>query len=62
MKDERRERELLLQDFKKLGLKNKRLEDELKGRKGNPSKRIKLREAPKESSKKPKRKQKSNES
>ena len=26
----------------KLGLKNKRLEDELKGRKGNPSKRIKL--------------------
>ena len=42
MKDERKERELLLEDFKSLGLKNKRLEDELKGRKGNPSKRIKL--------------------
>ena len=34
----------MLKDFKKLGLKNKRLEDELKGRKGNPSKRIKLTE------------------
>ena len=42
MKDERKERESLLEDFKKLGLKNKRLEDELKGKKGNPSKRIKL--------------------
>ena len=42
VKDERKERELLLEDFKSLGLKNKRLEDELKGRKGNPSKRIKL--------------------
>ena len=42
MKDERKKRELLLEDFKSLGLKNKRLEDELKGRKGNPSKRIKL--------------------
>ena len=42
VKDERRERESLLEDFKKLGLKNKRLKDELKGRKGNPSKRIKL--------------------
>ena len=42
MKDERKERESLLEDFKSLGLKNKRLEDELKGRKGNPSKRIKL--------------------
>ena len=31
-------------DFKSLGLKNKRLEDELKGRKGNPDKRIKLTE------------------
>ena len=28
-----------------MGLKNKRLEDELKGRKGNPSKRIKLTES-----------------
>ena len=27
-----------------MGLKNKRLEDELKGKKGNPSKRIKLTE------------------
>ena len=42
VKDERKERESLLEDFKKLGLKNKRLEDELKGRKKNPSKRIKL--------------------
>ena len=30
VKDERRERESLLEDFKKLGLKNKRLKDELK--------------------------------
>ena len=44
VKDERKERELLLEDFKSLGLKNKRLEDELKGRKGNPDKRIKLTE------------------
>ena len=42
VKDERKKRELLLEDFKSLSLKNKRLEDELKGRKGNPSKRIKL--------------------
>ena len=44
VKDERKERELLLEDFKSLGLKNKRLEDEMKGRKGNPGKRIKLME------------------
>ena len=44
MKDERKERESLLEDFKKLGLKNKRLEDELKERKENSSKRIKLTE------------------
>ena len=43
-KDERRERESLLEDFKKLSLKNKRLEDEMKGRKENPSKRIMLTE------------------
>ena len=43
-KDERKERESLLEDFKKLGLKNKRLKDELKRRKRNPSKRIKLTE------------------
>ena len=42
VKDERKERELLLEDFKSLDLKNKRLEDELKGRKGNPDKKIKL--------------------
>ena len=42
VKDERKERESLLEDFKKLGLKNKRLGDELKGKKGNLSKRIKL--------------------
>ena len=41
VKDEGKERESLLEDFKKLGLKNKRLKDELKRRKGNPSKRIK---------------------
>ena len=35
---------MLLEDFKSLGLKNKRLEDELKGKKGNLSKRIKLTE------------------
>ena len=42
MKDERKERKSLLEDFKSLGLKNKRLEDELKERKRNPNKRIKL--------------------
>ena len=44
VKYERKERESLLEDFKKLGIKNKKLEDELKGRKRNPSKRIKLTE------------------
>ena len=44
VKDERRERESLLEDFKKLSLKNKRLEDEMKRRKRNSSKRIKLTE------------------
>ena len=44
MKDERKERESLLEDFKSLGLKNKRLEDKLKGKKKNPSKRIRLTE------------------
>ena len=44
VKDEKKERESLFEDFKKLGLMNKRLEDELKGRKGNSSKRIKLTE------------------
>ena len=44
VKDERKERELLLEDFKSLGLKNKRLEDEMKGRKWNLDKRIKLTE------------------
>ena len=42
VKEEKKERESLLEDFKKLGFKNKRLEDEMKGRKGNHSKRIKL--------------------
>ena len=42
VKDERKERELLLEDFKSLGFKNKRLVDEMKGRKENPEKRIKL--------------------
>ena len=44
VKSEIKERELLLEDFKSLGLKNKRLEDEMKGRKGNPGKKIKLTE------------------
>ena len=44
VKDERKERDLLLEDFKSLGLKNKRLEDDLKGRKENPDKRVKLTE------------------
>ena len=44
VKDERRERELLLENFKKLGLKNKRLKDELKGKGDRLSKRVKLME------------------
>ena len=60
-KREKKKRESLLENFKKLGLKNKRLEDELKERKENPNKRIKLTETPKESSKKPRSKQKNNE-
>ena len=45
MKDERKERKLLLKNFKKLGIKNKRLEDDLKSKKENPCERIKLRES-----------------
>ena len=45
MKNERKEQELLLKDFKKLGIKNKRLKDDLKSKKENPSKRIKLTES-----------------
>ena len=45
MKDEGKGRELLLEDFKKLGIKNKRLEDDLKSKKRNPNKRIKLTES-----------------
>ena len=44
VKDERKERELLVEDFKELGLKNKRLEDDLKGKGGRPSKQVKLME------------------
>ena len=33
-----------MEDFKELGLKNKRLEDDLKGKGGRPSKRVKLME------------------
>ena len=44
VKDERKKRELLLEDFKKLGIKNKKLEDDLKSKKRNPSKKIKLTE------------------
>ena len=44
VKDERKERELLFEDFKELGLKNKRLEDDLKGKGARPSKRVKLLE------------------
>ena len=35
---------MLLEDFKKLDLKNKRLEDNLKGKGRRPSKRVKLME------------------
>ena len=45
VKDERKERELLLEDFKKLSIKNKRLKDDLKSKEGNPSNRIKLTES-----------------
>ena len=38
IKDERKGRELLLENFKELGLKNKRLKDDLKGKGGRPSK------------------------
>ena len=34
----------MLEDFKELGLKNKRLVDDLKGKGGRPSKRVKLME------------------
>ena len=44
VKDKRKERELLLEDFKELDLKNKRLEDDLKGKGGRPSKRVKFME------------------
>ena len=44
VKDERKEWELLLEDFKKLSLKNKRLEDDLKGKGSRPSKQVKLME------------------
>ena len=44
VRDERKEQELLLEDFKELGLKNKRLEDDLKGKGGRHSKRVKLME------------------
>ena len=44
VKDKRKERELLLEDFKELSLKNKRLKDDLKGKGGRPSKRVKLME------------------
>ena len=44
VKDERKEREIPLKDFKRLGLKNKMLEDELKGKSDKPSKWAKLME------------------
>ena len=44
VRDERKEQELLLEDFKELGLKNKRLEDDLKGKGARPGKRVKLME------------------
>ena len=52
VKDERKERKLLLEDFKSLGLKNKRLEDEMKGRKGNPARESSSRKTSKETLKK----------
>ena len=44
IRDERKEQELLIKDFKELGLKNKRLEDDLKSKGGRPSKGVKLME------------------
>ena len=44
VKYERKEWELLLKDFKELGLKNKRAEDDLKGKGSSPSKWVKLME------------------
>ena len=41
VKNERKERELLLEDFKEMGLL---MEDDLKGKGGRPSKRVKLME------------------
>ena len=62
VKDERKEQESLLKDFKKLGFKNKRLENEMRGRKGNPSKRIKLIENTQRDLEEARSKQKNNES
>ena len=59
VKDERKERELLLEDFKSLGLKNKRLEDEMKGRKRNPARESSSQRISKETLKKPGRDRKS---
>ena len=42
VEEERKEQELLLENFKELGLKNKRLEDDMKGKGSRPSKRVKL--------------------
>ena len=54
VKDERRDRELLLEDFKSLGLKNKRLEDEMKGKeeKGTPTRESSSQRTSEETSKK----------
>ena len=61
MKDERKERESLLEDFKKPGLKNKKLENELKGKKRILTRGSSLQKAPKGILKKPGSKQKNNE-
>ena len=44
VQDEKREQELLFHDFKKLGLKNKKLKDKLKSKTSNPNKRNKRNE------------------
>ena len=62
VKDERKERELLLEDFKELGLKNKRLEDDLKGKGGRPSKESNLWKIVKQSFMRSKKRWKNSES
>ena len=62
VKDERKERELLLEDFKELGLKNKRLEDDLKAMVAGLASESSLWKIVKKSFRGPKRRRKNSES